>query len=376
MPDAASTEAARSVRAHDTDNVDATSGSPVLSQNADVVITSNSGCHPDPDSQSSGSSSDIHDPRSPSFSPPSSAEAILRSLSPQPRPPAQTRKPSLKKYIGQSTTQPLSPERLPLRPPTPPVISVKVTRTDESDDTLVSEPSPCDRSRTVRFKPRVRISSGIHHDHPHGDIQSISHSSSFSDSSSISAPLRPPAEEHIRPTPNSRRLGDRSSLDGTFTADDFNAWLARSGLNHDRDEARAPSGPIEAWDDAAEETTALMAHRRRRRALESRGGRGGQAKGPPNYIAANRGLQRSPMPSTTSMKLPGSYGTLVRPEDEDEGSDSDRFSHASSKAENSVILGAWSAGWSGGWNNTQSWWSRFKTALCCGYDPDDRLDSN
>ncbi|KAG8864248.1 hypothetical protein FRB96_006069 [Tulasnella sp. 330] len=206
--------------------------------------------------------------------------------------------------------------------------------------------------------------AGVHH--THDELPTISHASSFSDSSSISAPLRPPAEEHVRPQPRARSE-EQKPLDGTFTADDFSAWLARSGMD---DSSNVPSkGPIEAWnDDSADETTALMAHRRRRRALE---GKGQQKKGPPNYIVANGGLPRSPVPSPTAGKqMQGGYGTLPQLEEEEDENESDTVSRASSKAEDSLINGAWSAGWSGGWQSTQSWWSKTRALFCCGSNTD------
>ncbi|KAG8889536.1 hypothetical protein FRB98_004010 [Tulasnella sp. 332] len=136
------------------------------------------------------------------------------------------------------------------------------------------------------------------------------------------------------------------------------------------DSSNVPSnGPIEAWnDDSADETTALMAHRRRRRALE---GKGQQKKGPPNYIVANGGLPRSPVPSPTAGKqMQGGYGTLPQLEEEEDENESDTVSRASSKAEDSLINGTWSAGWSGGWQSTQSWWSKTRALFCCGSNTD------
>lgn len=81
-----------------------------------------------------------------------------------------------------------------------------------------------------------------------------------------------------------------------------------------------------------------------------------QKKGPPNYIIANGGIPRSPVPSPVLPKK-GQYGALgSRPEedeDEDEEADGDSVSGSSSKTEDSGIYGSWASGWSGGWRSTQ-----------------------
>lgn len=126
---------------------------------------SRSGSSPDfqSDSPPSSTSSAIHSPPSPAFAfpPKKEARSILKSYS-QPRTSPSAKAPD--SIIRSPTSaEPLSPDRLLPLPPTPPMTAVKVDESDESIEDYV--PSPGERTRSVRFKPRVRISCGsIFHD--------------------------------------------------------------------------------------------------------------------------------------------------------------------------------------------------------------------
>jgi len=258
----------------------------------------------------------------------------------------------------------LSPDMLLHRPPTPLITTLDIPREDES--IVVALPCAPNRQRIVRFKSRVRISSGIH-DH---ENLSVSHSSSFSDSSSMSAPLRPAAEQHIRPTASTGR--GREYLDETFSSEDSYTWLSpfsttSRGANPRNGRAAGPPNCLSAKLEPVDESTALLSHRRRRGAVETAGKRPG-TKGPPNYIVANGGIPRSPVPSPVTPKA-GKYGAMSNGTEDDD--DPDSISTTSSKTEDSRVYGVWTAGWSGGWKQTQSWWSKFREVICCGHHEDD-----
>ncbi|KAG8928533.1 hypothetical protein FRC01_005783 [Tulasnella sp. 417] len=206
---------------------------------------------------------DLQSPNSPTFVTPSlDAEALLRSLSPTPA----SRQSPLPRVNSQ---EPLSPDMIPPNPrspsplpPLPPLDAVdeETSSPDSADGQAMSPNRP---QRIVRFKSRVRISSGRSHHHYPNDYAnaSLSRSSSVSDSSSISAPLRS-APESLLVFPT-----HASSLDQTFTADDFSAWLNESGgmggkkvwhLGADGDDGASSDA------DDPDERSALLAHRRRR----------------------------------------------------------------------------------------------------------------
>jgi hypothetical protein len=122
----------------------------------------------------------------------------------------------------------------PAPSPAPNALRLNITQTvpNQNPTVLVVEPAPSEpaesptRSRIVRFRSRVRITSGIHQRN-----ESASTSTSASESSSMSAPLRSPTEEHVRPQPNSSFLNGNhaASLSALLSADAASAWLRGKG---------------------------------------------------------------------------------------------------------------------------------------------------
>ncbi|KAJ7789476.1 hypothetical protein B0H14DRAFT_2944517 [Mycena olivaceomarginata] len=108
----------------------------------------------------------------------------------------------------------------------------------ETDATATEESSPLRRSR-VRFRSRVRITSGLHHSHRRVSTTSSS-SLSSSPSSSISAPLRAPLTED-NCTPGWGTLGQRVGL---FAISNRAAAEARSSdpMPNERSALLAPPG--------------------------------------------------------------------------------------------------------------------------------------
>jgi hypothetical protein len=102
------------------------------------------------------------------------------------------------------------------------------TQLETDDGTATEESSPLRRSR-VRFRSRVRITSGLHHSHRRVSTTSSS-SLSSSPSSSISAPLRAPLTED-NCTPGWGTLGQRVGL---FAISNRAAAEARSAKHRAR----------------------------------------------------------------------------------------------------------------------------------------------
>jgi hypothetical protein len=102
------------------------------------------------------------------------------------------------------------------------------TQLETDDATATEESSPLRRSR-VRFRSRVRITSGLHHSHRRVSTTSSS-SLSSSPSSSISAPLRAPLTED-NCTPGWGTLGQRVGL---FAISNRAAAEARSAKHRAR----------------------------------------------------------------------------------------------------------------------------------------------
>ncbi|KAG8912471.1 hypothetical protein FRC00_004447 [Tulasnella sp. 408] len=313
---------------------------------------------------------DLQSPNSPTFVTPSlDAEALLRSLSPTPG----SRQSPLPRVNSQ---EPLSPDIIPPNPrspsplpPLPPLDAVdeETSSPDSADGQAISPSRP---QRIVRFKSRVRISSGRSHHHYDYANPSLSRSSSVSDSSSISAPLRS-APESLLVFPT-----HTTSLDQTFSAEDFSAWLNENGA----------MGGKKAWhiggdgDDGAssdaddpDERSALLAHRRRR----------GQQppymtppsygappihpyRGPPNlgvkpYIPP-RNLRTPPTGSPLSppRRRRGSYGSLTA----SPASENRRLTRSpGNRRRRRGELAKEASDW--GCLNPMQWWAGLKSILCC-----------
>jgi len=196
---------------------------------------------------------------------------------------------------------------------------------------------PTRPKRIVRFKSRVRISSGIHHQKP-----SLSRSSSLSDSSSISAPLRWNPSPGASPSPLTNQ-----SLDDTFSAEDFDAWLSQKSIGSRRNGNQSDaSGEEGEEDDEADERSALVIHRKRR------GPNGTYRPRPPQYTKINGGIPHLPSPLSPKR---GRYGAINA---SPHGSPGGRKRRSRSRSAEKV---EW------GWNHLSPayWWSQMRPILCC-----------
>lgn len=315
---------------------------------------------------------DLQSPNSPTFVTQFlDAEALLRSLSPTPA----SRQSPLPRVNSQ---EPLSPELLPPNPrspsplpPLPPLDSVdeETSSPDSAEGPTISPTRP---QRIVRFKSRVRISSGRpHHQYPNDYANpSLSRSSSVSDSSSISAPLRS-APESLLVFPA------HNALDQTFSPEDFSAWLNENGGMGGKKAwhlgAEEDDGASSDQDDASERS-ALLAHRRRRGQQYTTPSYGvppvNPYRTPPNLgVKTNMGSPRnlrSP-PTGTHLSPPkrrrGGYGSLTASPASETGrllrspGGSRRRRRSEARKETS---------WSWGWLSPLQWWAGLKVILCCG----------
>ncbi|KIO31194.1 hypothetical protein M407DRAFT_139091 [Tulasnella calospora MUT 4182] len=334
---------------------------------------------------------DLQSPNSPTFVTPTfDAEALLRSLSPTPG----SRQSPLPRVNSQ---EPLSPDIIPPNPrspsplpPLPPLDAVD-EETSSPDSADGQADSPSRPQRIVRFKSRVRISSGRAHHHYPNDYANptLSRSSSVSDSSSISAPLRS-APESLLVFPT-----HTNSLDQTFSAEDFNAWLNENGgmggkkawhLGADGDDGASSDA------DDPDERSALLAHRRRRGPPPQQQYMAphygvppmNRYHGPPNLgvktnMGPPRGLRTPPTGSPLSppRRRRGGYGSLTA----SPASETRRMLRSpggNRRRRRGELAQETSGSW--GWLSPMQWWAGLKFILCCGAatqeDPTDQQSAS
>ncbi|KAJ1311638.1 hypothetical protein OPQ81_010114 [Rhizoctonia solani] len=257
-------------------------------------------------------------------------------------------------YDHPRNSPPTSPAHIVVMDPPDPADPTAIIPPDANGEPLpepepVNQPPPA-RSRLVHFRSRVRIASATRNAANHG-----SRSSSISESSSLSAPLRGPTEESVL----SRGAAGRIFGVGPVSA----AHAAGSGIH-----------PGESLSEMmSTEAASLWLNRRRsgsargRTALNNRQKRASseEARANPDDEADERtGLVNHPVAARYGATP--QMGTTMVAREVDVDAELDRARRAARKTEEDVIFGPWPKRLMN-WN----WWLYKIEQLTCGLCADD-----